>query len=160
MTGDPLGQLTAKEAESKDPVTSFALDLSNLVSDLETWKSRLPANQRQTYEEVRLELDEHQRRLENSASLLSLSPEQSTHLNLLLLELEQAAQNIDSEYLRLAVDAERPRRRDRTLINVGVGSRWNAWGGPWGGWGAWGAGPYFGQPFGPGFGPGLGPRCW
>jgi hypothetical protein len=160
----------------EDPATTgglFSTDLQALLEDLELWTEKLPAKDRGTYQAVKEKLEKHSTLLRISSRPIQLTPEQATVLELLFLELEQAAEHVDTEYeQQVGVNAkERSTQQQRRPIrlSVGVGPGWNAWGGgPWGGglWGggwngaAWGGGgpwgPFFGQPYSPAFGP----RCW
>lgn len=123
-------------------------DLQRLVDDIEQWKSA--PGDRDLSNEVRGGLDGYRQVLMVSASTAGLDTKQTSALNQLYSELEQAS-------VAIAGGLERETRGNLGLqparsSNIGP---WGAYG-PWGGFaGPWGPGcdpwgPYFGRPLNPG----------
>lgn len=146
----------------------FRDDLDRLLVDVEVWKSRLPSRSRSDYDEVSAGLEKHSRLLKISAPSAGLDFNQNTSFGLLLLEIEQASENLDSEYVALK-DTGARQTGEVGQVRMNPGDRWGGWGGwngwgswnGWNGWGPWGPGcdpwgPYFGRPINPAFGP----YCW
>ncbi len=117
-------------------------------------------------QQARSQLESLGRRLRVSSSALTLAPAGRTAMDLLLLDLEEAAQSM-AEARDQVLAEQRGRRGGVRSVSVGVG--FGGWGG-WGmgvpyGWGGYypygygaGPGPYL--PAYPGFMPGPPGACW
>ncbi|MCA9780817.1 MAG: hypothetical protein KC800_29055, partial [Candidatus Eremiobacteraeota bacterium] len=109
-------------------------DLLSVVSTVPSLLESIKSGNTDEYSKARVELESLARRLRISTSPLQLDPQEQASLELLMLELDEAASVVSEEREQLA--AQRDSRRSRqTRVSVGVGY---GYGSPWGGWNSWG----------------------
>lgn len=132
-------------------------DLHSLLSTSETLRDNLDGRNKEEYLRAKIELESLARRLRISTAPLDLSPQDQAGLELVMLELEEAASTLTIQREQM-IAAEDNRRRQRSRVSVGVGfggfGGWGPWGfNRWGGYGGFGpyCGPGFYRPYGTGF---------
>lgn len=132
-------------------------DLHSLLSTSETLRNNLDGRNKEEYLRAKIELESLARRLRISTAPLDLSPQDQAGLELVMLELEEAASTLTIQREQM-IAAEDNRRRQRSRVSVGVGfggfGGWGPWGfNRWGGYGGFGpyCGPGFYRPYGTGF---------
>lgn len=150
-------RLMESKLEATKLESQFQGDLQRLAADLEKWKNTFL--EEDDIKEVRELLDDHGHMLRASALTASLDTEQTTSLELLLLEIENGSQSLTPDRfsqrpIRIPYDLPSSERDNPIYLN-----QWGGWGGNFGGWGGLCApsvdplGPYFGRPLHPNFGP-------
>ena len=124
-------------------------DLLSVVSTVPELLESIQSGNIDEYSKARVELESLARRLRISTSPLQLDPQERASLDLLMLELEEAASVMNEERDQIVAQKD-SRRRTQTRVGIGVGYGWGGWNG-WGypGWGAWGGNPYFGGYYRP-----------
>jgi len=119
-------------------------DLQNLLATSEVLIDTLAKSDAEEYLKAKIELESLARRLRISTSPLTLTTQQQTSLELVMLELEETTAILNEE--RQQKIAAKDSQRRRTSVSVGLGYGYGGWG-PWGynGWGAGFYNPYFGN---------------
>lgn len=117
-------------------------DLHSVLSTSQTLQNKLRNADTDEYLKAKVELESLARRLRISTAPLELAPQNKASLELLMLELNEAANAISQE--RDSRIAQKDSRRRRSQVNIGIGYGYGYGYGPWGpgAWGPWGYSRY------------------